>query len=142
MRRAHIFRIAAVLLGGIVVFAAALIALLHTPPARRVVRGQAIRLLEKQGIGFASSRLDFDLLTLQVELRDVTIQSSATPDLAPLLRADRLYVDLSLSKLIRGAYHVEDATVANPIVHIVIANDGRDNIPKSREAGHRRRSTT
>ncbi|HYP12603.1 MAG TPA: hypothetical protein VEQ63_01660, partial [Bryobacteraceae bacterium] len=123
-------RIAAWILGGFVAIVVLLIALLHTPPARRYALKQAVAILGEQGIKFDASRLSYNLLELKANLVNVEIRSVQQPDLPPALRADSAQVDLSLRKLLQGSYDIEDATIRNPQVHVVVTEDGRDNIPR------------
>lgn len=130
MLRSRYIRIAAFVLGGVIAFLGLLLAGLHTPPVRRFVLRQGIRILNEQGIGFEASRLDYNLFGLRVDLRDVKVQSRQTPDLPPLVVADWLHADLDLRSLTRGAFDIRDAAIENPRVHLVVDRDGRDNIPR------------
>lgn len=105
-------------------------ALLHTPPVKRYAIQQAVVILRRQGVAFDASRLDYNLLDLSMDLGSVSVRSPQAPDLPPLLIAERVRVDLSLWKVIRGVYHIEDGEVRNPRVHFVIDKDGRDNVPR------------
>jgi uncharacterized protein involved in outer membrane biogenesis len=118
--------IAGVILGLIVL----LLVAIHTPPARKYALKQAIQILGDQGVSFDASGIEYNLFNLTATLNDVTVRSKAAPDLPALAHADSVNVDLSLRKLISGDLHVEDGSVRNPAVHLVIDKDGRDNIPK------------
>jgi outer membrane protein assembly complex protein YaeT len=110
--------------------AALFVAGLHTPPARRFVLGRVASILRDQGVQFDASQLQYNLLTLRVDLQNVRIQSRQAPDLPPILTADRVQARFSLRKLLAGAYYVEDASIDKPLAHLVFAVDGRDNIPR------------
>ncbi|HEV3202430.1 MAG TPA: hypothetical protein VGZ73_31250, partial [Bryobacteraceae bacterium] len=114
---------------GAFAFTGLFIAGVHTPVARRFALRRAVRLLSDQGIGFDASRLDYNLFGLRLDLRGVRVQSRQTPDLPPVLLADRVWADLNLPKLIRGAFYVDDGGIDNPQVQIVVDRDGRDNLP-------------
>ncbi len=129
MRRSRIIRIAAYATGGILVFLGLLILAVHTPPARRLVLRELVSLLRSQNIDFAASQLDYNLLTLRFELRDVKVQSHQALDLPPIFAADRVAADLSLRRLLGGAYYLEDGGIDNPQVQVVIDANGHDNIP-------------
>ena len=101
----------------------------HTPPARRFVLRRAVRILGDQGITLDASRLDYNLFGLRLDLRGVRVLSRQTPDLPPVLLADRVWVDVNLPKLIRGAYYLDDGGIDNPQIQIVVDRDGRDNLP-------------
>ena len=130
MARAARLKIATWVLGGLLGILVLLIALLHTPPVRRYALNKGIEILGRQGIRFGASDFGFNLLELTASLRTVEVRSPQSPDLPPLLTADSVKVDLSLRKILQGAYHIEDATVRNPALHLVITKDGRDNIPR------------
>ncbi len=129
MLRSRAIRIAAFVLGGILALAAILVGVLHTPPARRYVLQQVVSALDKQGIVFSASSLDYNLFSLKVDLRDVRVQSKTAPLLPPLLLADHVAAKLSLRELLRGAYYIESAAIENPRVSVVIDRDGSDNLP-------------
>src|SRR5262245_47613763 len=124
------FRIVVWIAGTILGLLILLLVAIHTPPARRFALKQTTQILGDQGVTFDASSVDYNLFNLTATLRDVTVRSKATPDLPPLAHADRFFVDLSLRKLISGDLHVQDGSVRNPVVHLVIDKDGRDNIPK------------
>jgi outer membrane protein assembly complex protein YaeT len=107
-----------------------LIAALHTPAARRYALKQAIQILGKQGVTFDASSVDYNLLELSAVLDNVTVRSPQAPDLPAVAHADRIWVNLSLRKLLAGQYYVENADVRNPSVHVVVDEQGRDNIPR------------
>jgi outer membrane protein assembly complex protein YaeT len=94
---------------------------------------QTVQILDKQGITFSSSDLGYNLLELSASLNDVVVRSPQTPDLPPLLRANRLYVDIGLRSFLGGKYRIEDAEIRNPQLHLVIDKDGRTNIPQTPE---------
>jgi outer membrane protein assembly complex protein YaeT len=131
LRRVRTLKVAAWSFGGLMVLAAAVIGLLHTPPARRYLLDEAIVALDRQGLKLSASRLDYNLLTLRFELRDVRLQSKSAPHLPPLLSAARVAVDLDLRRLLRASYYVESATIEDPRVQLVITGDGTDNLPHS-----------
>ena len=137
--RSRPIRIAAYLACCLLALLGLLFAVLHTPQARQFALRQAVRILRDQGIDFEASRLDYNLLALRVELWKLKLQSRLAPDLPPLVFADRVSVSLNLRKLIAGAYYIEYAWIENPQIQVVVAADGRDNIPKLPES---RSSTT
>jgi len=106
---------------------------LHTPPVRRYALKQLVQILGRQGLDFDASEVSYNLLTLQATLGHVTVRSRQTPDLPPLAKADRIYVDLDLRKLLSGEIYVEDAALTNPSIHIVVDEQGRDNLPHSKD---------
>lgn len=130
MARAVRLKVAAWILGGILGIVVLLVALLHTPPVRRFALNKGVEILGKQGIRFNAAEFNYNLLELEAGLGQVEVRSPQAPDLPPLLTADRIQVDLSLRKILQGSYDIQDATIRNPVVHLVIDKDGRDNIPR------------
>jgi uncharacterized protein involved in outer membrane biogenesis len=124
------FRVAVWIAGTILALLVLLLVAIHTPPARRYALKQTIQILGDRGVTFDATGIDYNLFNLTATLNDVTVRSQATPDLPALARADRVYLDLSLRKLITGGLHVQDGFIRNPTVHLVLDKDGRDNIPK------------
>jgi hypothetical protein len=61
---------------------------------------------------------------------DVRVQSLAAPVCPAFASVDRLSVEIDLRRALSGAYYLEDAVLDNARVHVVIAEDGRDNIPR------------
>jgi outer membrane protein assembly complex protein YaeT len=130
LARSRNFRLALYGTGGLVALIALAIAALHTAPAKRFALRQAVGALRDSGIDFSASTLDYNLLTLRIELRNVKIGSRQTPDLPPIAAADRVSATLDWAELRHGAYYVGDAVIENPQVQVVMTADGRDNIPR------------
>ncbi|HEY2014198.1 MAG TPA: hypothetical protein VGH38_11900, partial [Bryobacteraceae bacterium] len=123
-------RFAAYGAGGLLILLGLLLAFAHTRSVKQFGLQQAERILRGQGIGLQASKLDYNLITGRLELLNVRVQSMQTPDLPPLLLADRIAVAIQLRPLLSGAYYLEDAAIDNPQVQVVVAADGRDNIPR------------
>ncbi|MFB3903132.1 MAG: translocation/assembly module TamB domain-containing protein [Acidobacteriota bacterium] len=109
------------------------IGFLHTGPGRkRVLSWLQDYLFANQGIRLDTEEIRYNLFDLAVSLREARLTSRASPDLPPILTADRMYVDLSLMSLVlRGFLQIEEARIDSPEVRIVILKDGRRNIPVS-----------
>jgi len=118
------------ILGTVAVLCLLLVVILHTPPVRRWALEQVWEQLRRQGIHFEAASLDYNLLDVGGTLHGVVIRSPQTPDLPPLLRADEVKANFSIRMLLRGKYHIEDALLRNPVVHFVIDEKGRDNVPR------------
>ena len=68
---------------------AALAILVHTPPFRALVLRYTIRTVqERYGVLIGASRLDYNLASLHLALRD--LHQSASGDATPFFDADRL----------------------------------------------------
>lgn len=126
-------RIAAWILGGVLALLILVLALLHTPPARRWALKKTVEVLDRNGVRFEASRVGYNLAALDFTLYDVVVQSPQTPELPPLVQAGQVHLNLSLRTLLSGGYRIEDATIRNPRLHLVIDEKGRNNIPKPPE---------
>ena len=124
-------RLAAAILAGILALMVLFVAVLHTPPVRRYALKQAIQILAREGVDFDASSVDYNLLNLTATLGHVTVRSRQTPDLPPVLQADHVRVDINLRKLLHGAFYLEDGEIQSPAIHLVVDENGRDNLPHS-----------
>jgi outer membrane protein assembly complex protein YaeT len=131
--RSFKLRLAVAIIGGLLALFAVLVAVIHTPPVRKYALRQVIQILGDRGVTFDASSLDYNLLRLSVSLRDVVVRSPQAPDLPPVARADQVWVNLSLRKILSGGIYIQDGEVANPAIHVVIDQQGRDNIPRPPE---------
>jgi uncharacterized protein involved in outer membrane biogenesis len=120
-------------IGSLLSLVVLLVALLHTPPARRYALKQIVQIMDKQGVSFDSSGFDYNLLSATADLRNVVIRAPQAPDLPAILRADRVRVDIGLRSLLGGKYVIEDGSIRNPSIHFVIDENGRTNVPQSPE---------
>jgi len=108
----------------------ALVALLQTPPAKRLILAQAARYLHSHaGIEFEAGRFDYSLLRLTLELRECALRSSVNPQ-TPFLTAQQVYFSLSLADLLRGSMPIHDARLNGVAVRILVNADGQTNLPK------------
>ena len=105
-------------IGSLLSLVVLLVALLHTPPARRYALKQIVQILDKQGISFDSSGFDYNLLSAKAELRNVVVRAPQAPDLPAILRADRVQVDIGLRSLLGGKYVIEDGSIRHPSIHL------------------------
>src|SRR5438105_5853699 len=121
--------VAAAILAGVLAVLVLFVALLHTPPVRRFALKQAIQILAREGVDFDASQIDYNLLNLTATLGHVTVRSRQTPDLPPVLQADSVHLHLRTGKLVHGAFYVQDAEIVNPSIHVVVDENGRDNLP-------------
>jgi len=123
------WRLAGFLAAGIVLLILFVVALLHTPPARRYGLQQAQKLLRSQGLELSTTELRYNLLTLSASLNDLVLQSSATPQFPPFFKANRLRLDLSLTGLIQGLFAVQNVQLKGVAIQIVVDKQGRTNLP-------------
>ncbi|MCL4854073.1 MAG: AsmA family protein, partial [Bryobacteraceae bacterium] len=133
MSFSRIIRWSGVILGGLLALVIIGVLVLHTPPVKRYALKQVQNLLRNQGVQFDATGLDYNLLKLSLSLRDVVVRSTAAPDLPALASIKRVSADLALWQLLRGFYRVEDVQLSGVNIHLVIDEQGRDNIPKPPE---------
>src|SRR5688572_10746649 len=97
--------------------ALALVALLHSAPARSRALAYAVGALREQyGAALQASELRFNLLRLRFELSNVRM-AATTHEVAPFLRASALVVDLGWSALI-GELSFDEIELRDPVLEI------------------------
>ena len=128
--RLKYIRIAGLTIGGLVLGG---IALLHTPPAKRMALHELQAAMAQQGIRLEASGLDFNLLSLKADMRGVVV--TPRPGMSPLAKIESLTLQLSLWDLIRGHFVVSNATLGRTEVWIVIDANGLSNLPESKSSG-------
>ena len=108
-----------------------ILALLHAPFGRRAVLGFATGLLgERSGVRLQAERLDYNLLTLDFQLTDLSLATSDTE--TPFFSAGRVRVDLPWSA-VTGPLALTLAEVDVATLSLVQSEDGRWNLPASTE---------
>ncbi|MBI2689956.1 MAG: translocation/assembly module TamB domain-containing protein [Acidobacteria bacterium] len=123
--RLRFFRIAGLTIGGIVL---AGVAFLHLPPGRTMALRQLQSILAKQGVQFDASGIDYNLLSMRLRLRDVSI--APKQDMPALARIGAIDVDASLADLIRGKVVITNAALTKPEIFLLIDANGRSNLPE------------
>jgi len=103
---------------------------IHTPPARRYLVDQVVALLSREQIEFSTDQLGYNVLNASVNLRNVRVRSTTWPDAPAFATIGRLRINLSLLQLLRGRYVVESGTVEDVMVHYVVDEQGRNNLPR------------
>lgn len=127
--RTRFIRIAGLTVGGLVI---AGVALLHTPPMKRLALAKLQRALAAQGVRLQASGLDFNLLSLQASMNGVVV--TPEPSLPPLAKIESVSLKLSLWELLRGHIVVTSGSLLHPELWLVINADGLSNLPKSQNA--------
>jgi hypothetical protein len=126
--------VAVIIATSLVLVIAILVAFLHTAPAKLYMLGKAREYLRRsQGIELEVASLDYELFHLSVSLKQVTLRSSAAPDLPPILQIDRANIDLRWSQLVRavsrGLFVLHDALLEGVAIEVVVDEQGRNNVP-------------
>jgi outer membrane protein assembly complex protein YaeT len=103
---------------------------LHLPSVRGRVLDRARAYAERElGLRLSASSLSYSLLTRTIELRDVSLTSSAAAQ--PFLEADHAVVVLGRA-LFRGRITVTRISLTRPRVTVIRDPDGSLNLPASR----------
>src|SRR5262249_39489472 len=63
-----------------------------------------------------------------VELYDIVVRGAAPYPDPPLLQADLLRVQVTISSLWHRSWYVNDIQIERPIVHIIVDNQGKTNL--------------
>ena len=115
----------------LVIGAGLLLALLHAPFGRRAVMGFAAGLLgDRSGVQLQAERLDYNLLTLDFELTDLSLATSDTE--TPFFSAGRVHVDLPWSA-VTGPLTLTVVEVDAATLSLIQSADGGWNLPSSSE---------
>jgi uncharacterized protein involved in outer membrane biogenesis len=105
-----------------------LLALLHAPFGRSsVLRYASSVLAERYGLQLRAERLDYNLLTLDFELADVSL---ATAEETPFFSAGRVHVDLPWSA-VTGPLALSIVEVDHAMLSLIQSADGSWNLPTS-----------
>ena len=127
-------RLLGAITGSAVLLLLLLVAALHAPPVKRFVLSQVTRLLADSQIVFTARRLDYNLFNLSLVLEDVTLRAVGADEAPAFAHIDRATVDLSLLRLLRMQYVVEQGSVTRPTIHVVLDDSGRSNLPQLPES--------
>jgi translocation and assembly module TamB len=77
-----------------------------------------------------------------LELYDVVVHGAAPYENPPLLQADLLRVDVTISSLARRIWYVNDVRIEHPVMHVFADRDGHTNIPASKKKNPNQQSET
>ncbi len=106
--------------------------ILHIPVVRdfALERGQGY-LLDQRHIDLKSSKLDYNLFRGSSTLHDVVLRAPDAPDGSPpFFTADRVEVNLALTRLVTGSFEVQQARVVGGRIQVVYDAEGRSNVPR------------
>src|SRR5262249_2087582 len=100
MRNRRILRII-VIVAGIAAFLVVLgVALIQTPPARRLAFAQVQKVLATQGVTLEAADFSYNLLALRISSGKVSVRNTSTPDLPTVFTADYLMAQIDLFELL------------------------------------------
>jgi len=113
----------------VAVLAATSLALLHSTRVRaRALTWLATYLEQRYAVSARASRLEFNLLTLRAELRDVEVADRQRME-DPFLSAQAIGIDLPWSMLWNGVSTIDYLELENLRIQLVRAGDGTWNLP-------------
>ncbi|MBI1353335.1 MAG: BamA/TamA family outer membrane protein [Acidobacteria bacterium] len=105
--------------------------MLHVPVVRQFVLQKGEQYLaENQKMDVQAERLDYNLFGLKSTLQNVTIRTTDPPDAPVFFHADKVFVDLNMSALLRGKLEVEEARIEGGRISWIIDEAGVSNMPK------------
>ena len=105
-------------------------ALIHTSPIRNLVGRYALNFLEKKfNLKVHISHLSYNLLTLRISLRGLSVQDINKDGLPVLFKAASIQAKLPVSSLLRRRLVISDLAGSNLHLFIYKNQHGRSNIP-------------
>src|SRR5262245_50612449 len=126
--RSRFLRRGLIVLATVVALVLMLLAVAHLPYVRaRVLEWARTRVSTDFGVAVDAEALDYNLLGISVDLRNVSLSA---PGERPFLQADRLRVLLD-RRLFLGTLAVREIEAVRPRVAIVRHRDGSTNLPPS-----------
>ena len=76
-----------------------------------------------------------NLHNLTLDLDGLTVRSSEPDPEKPLLSVDRLHANVKIVSLLQRTWYLNDIEVQHPVVHVFVAKDGSNNLPKPKSSG-------
>lgn len=102
----------------------------HLPVVRHYVRDYAQDYLSKhENVDVEIGSLNYNLFTLSSSLHDVSIGRTANGNLPPFVTAQEIDLKLSLSDLLVGRLTIEQGTIRQMALRIVVDKQGNSNLP-------------
>jgi len=104
--------------------------LLLTPPVKRFAFDYLCGRLDKAiGIRVSADSVRLSYFKGSADIENLTISAAAAPDLPPVFRAAKAFIDLDISKALRGKIVIEEIKLIRPEINYFTDSDGNDNIP-------------
>jgi translocation and assembly module TamB len=137
------FGAAAGLLAVIAVAAITVAVLLHSAGFHRYVLRTAERELSEQlntQVGVRDFALRFSGISPTVELYDIAISGAPPFSNSPLLQVDHLRIGVQIVSLFHKKWYLQNVAIDHPVVHVLVAQDGANNLPHLRSSGQNQTS--
>jgi outer membrane protein assembly complex protein YaeT len=110
----------------------AFIGLLCTPPAKNFAYQRLRALLSRDsGIDLQASEIGLNLFTGSIQLNDLAIRSTRTPQLPPIFRAARVAANIGVIDAIRGTWTIENLSIDKPQFFYFVGLQGQNNLPQA-----------
>lgn len=120
-----------------------LLLFVHLPFVRKAALDWALHTAQRSlGAELEASSLRYNLFRLDLSVRNVSLSDPATPDLPPLLTAERIHARIHLSLLFGKKIRVKELSILSPKVCVIKDKRGRTNIPHSPASGEERPAGT
>ena len=98
---------------------------LGSPVFEDIVRGRVIAQLQKATGGKVELQaLHWNVKRLEIEATGLTIHGLEPASEVPLAHADRLYIRLRVVSFLRSSIDLNQFTLDQPVVHIIVKPDG------------------
>ncbi|MGA7400683.1 MAG: AsmA family protein, partial [Candidatus Sulfotelmatobacter sp.] len=76
-------------------------------------------------------RFDFQLSTLTAHLYDITLHGSEPGDESPLLRVDKITVELKVQSILRRKISLSQLLIEHPVANVQVGRNGKSTLPQS-----------
>ncbi|MBM3745438.1 MAG: AsmA family protein, partial [Acidobacteria bacterium] len=127
MRLGTKFKLAA----GAILLVALILGVAHTPVMQNFVLERLRQALRADaGIELQAARLRYNLLTLSLQARGISLASVAAPELPPLLRLSALEARLRWPALLRGKLVADHVRLDGVALELVTDQRGKTNLPE------------
>lgn len=121
----------AVMAGLFVLLVVSIAWFLRSPAFEEIVRARVIAELQKATGGTVELQsLHWNLRKLEIEAKGLTIRGLEPAGEVPLAHVDRLYMGLRIVSFLKTNVDVQQLTLEQPVVHIIVRPDGSTNLPE------------
>lgn len=105
--------------------------LIHLSPVQKLVHKYAVNKLEQNlGLNVSIRDMDFNLISMRISLKGVTIRGKNRGDFPPFLEAENVQAKVPVSLLTRGKLELKELSASNLKLSIYIDSDSNTNIPQ------------
>jgi len=104
---------------------------LTSPAFNEMVRNRVVAELEKATGGTVQLQsLTWNVAKLEIEAKGITIRGLEPANEVPLAHADRLYARLHVASLVSADIDLQQLTLDQPVIHLMVGPDGSTNVPQ------------